>query len=75
MAQRNLGAMYLYGKGVPKDWVYAYAWYNVAQANGDEKAKKWRDELGLTPELLVLRGQAQSLSTEIQKRIEANRKD
>ena len=71
-AQRNLGRMYLNGQGVPRDWVYAYAWFNLADANGVKKAIGWRDEFELTPEQLE---EAKALSTEIQKRIEANKKD
>ena len=71
-AQSNLGMMYDNGFGVPKDLVPAYAWFNIAQANGDEDAKEKRDELELTPEQVA---KAQALSTEIQKRIEADRKD
>ena len=72
MAQLNLGLMYENGDGVPKDTVQAYAWYKVAEANGLERAKEYRDDHELTPEQLA---EAKALSTEIQKRIEANRKD
>ena len=71
-AQCNLGHMYGNGEGVPKDLVQAYAWYDVANANGQEKAKDWRDKIELTPLQLA---EAQSLYTEIYKRIEANRQD
>ena len=71
-AQNNLGAMFDNGEGVPKDLVQAYAWYDVANANGQEKAKDWRDKIELTPLQLA---EAQSLYTEIYKRIEANRQD
>ena len=52
----------------------AHAWWSVAKANGNELAVK---NLGIvtkkmTKEQIV---QAKSLATEIQKRIEANRKD
>ena len=72
MAQLNLGLMYEKGDGVPKDAVQAYAWYKVAQANRNERAKEYRAELKLTPEQLA---EAKALSTEIQTRIEANKKD
>ena len=32
--------MYSTGRGVPKDYVQAYAWYNIAVAQGDETAKE-----------------------------------
>ena len=71
-AQLFLGNRYYLGQGVPKDLVQAYAWYNVASANGHEKAKEYRDKIELTPQQLA---EAQSLSTEIYNRIEANRQD
>ena len=71
-AQKNLGVMFDNGEGVPKDLVQAYAWYNVANAYGQEKAKECRDKIELTPRQLA---EAQSLSTEIYKRIEENRQD
>ena len=71
-AQFNLGVMYETGRGVPKDLVQAYAWYDLAQAQEVENAKKWRDELELTPEQLI---EAEALSTEIYKRTDANRKN
>ena len=40
MAQVSLGLMYALGEGVPKDDVQAYAWVNIAAAQGDEKAKE-----------------------------------
>ena len=71
-AQYELGEMYANGEGVPKDLVPAYAWLNVAQANGIEQAKKWREKLELNAKELA---ETQALLTEIQKRIEAKRKD
>ena len=71
-SQYNLGLKFYNGEGVPKDLVQAYAWYDVAKANGQEKAKEWRDKIELTPLQLA---EAQSLYTEIYKRIEANRQD
>ena len=38
-AQRNLGLKYFNGEGIPKDYVQAYAWFNIAAAQGNEKAK------------------------------------
>jgi TPR repeat protein len=37
-AQYNIGAIYLYGKGVPQDNLEACAWIAVAAANGDASA-------------------------------------
>ena len=74
IAQSNLGVMYYNGEGVPQDYKEALAWWSVAKANGQELAEKI---LGIvtkkmTKEQIV---QAKSLSIEISKRIEANRKD
>jgi TPR repeat protein len=73
-AQYNLGVMYYNGEGVPQDYKEAHAWWSVAKANGQELAEKI---LGIvtkkmTNEQIV---QAKSISIEISKRIEANRKD
>ena len=70
--QAMLGVMYDNGYGVPKDLVHAYAWYKIAIANGFEEPKELIKEIELSPEQLI---EAQALSAEMQKRIEANRKD
>ena len=44
-AQFNLGVMYNSGVGVEKDYAGAYAWFNLAAANGNENAGKDRDAL------------------------------
>ena len=74
MGQSNLGLMYANGTGVRQDDKQAYAWWSVAKANSYESAVK---NLGIvtkkmTKEQIV---QAKSLATEIQKRIEANKKE
>ena len=62
-AQHNLGGMYYDGEGVPKDYVMAYMWWNLAGAQGYEDA---RTNLGnvekrMTPEQIA---EAQRLSRE-----------
>ena len=42
-AQLNLGVQYVDGNGVPQDYVTAYAWWDIAQANGGADAKKGKD--------------------------------
>ena len=71
-AQSMVGVCYADGLGVAKNPIEGYAWYNIAIANGDEDAKEWIKEIELSPEQLI---EAQSLSTEIYKRIEANKED
>ena len=44
-AQFNLGLMYAKGQGVLKDSVRAHMWFNIAGANGNEAARKQRDNL------------------------------
>ena len=44
-AQFNLGVRYAFGQGVLKDSVLAHMWYNIAGANGNEAARKLRDNL------------------------------
>ena len=40
-AQLDLGTRYRYGDGVPKDYVEAYAWFNLAAASGDTVSIKF----------------------------------
>lgn len=42
-AQNSLGEMYYKGEGVSKDWVRAYAWFNLAAAQGNNFGKSNRD--------------------------------
>ena len=74
MAQNKLGVMYANGTGVPQDNKEAYAWWSVAKANGNELAVT---NLGVVTKEMTKEqiAEAQSLSTEIYKRIEANKKD
>ncbi len=55
--------MYALGTGVPKDYVEAYKWGNLAAANGNEKGAKLRDmlEKEMTPSQIE---KAQDLSRE-----------
>ena len=41
--QYNLGVMYSFGRGVPQDFVQAYMWFNLAAAQGNEKASQNRN--------------------------------
>ena len=36
-AQFNLGLMYYKGEGVPEDYVRAFAWFNLAAAQGSNR--------------------------------------
>ena len=69
-AQWRLGDAYEDGEGVIEDKVQAYAWYNIAAANGDESAKKTKTTVAelMTKEQIA---EAQKLSREM---IEANPK-
>ena len=51
VAQKDLSVMYAFGKGVPKDYVYAHMWGNLAAANGNELGGMLRDgyERKMTP--------------------------
>jgi len=71
-AQAALGKMYFEGKGVPRDYVEAYAWFNVqaVQGGGGRFDRDSVDEL-LTPEA---RAQAQQRSTQLFNEIEKNKK-
>ena len=39
-AQHNLGTLYWFGEGVPKDLVQAHVWINISAAKGTELAQK-----------------------------------
>ncbi len=66
-AMGTLSVTYLLGRGVPKDYVEAYKWGNLAAANGNEKAAKLRDNLAkkMTPSQIE---KAQDLSRECVKK-------
>ena len=51
MAQNNLATMHQLGWGVLQDNVIVHMWYNLAAANGHDKAGTYRDELAekMTP--------------------------
>ncbi len=55
--------MYALGTGVPKDYVEAYKWGNLAAANGNEDGAELRDNLAkiMTPSQIE---KAQDLSRE-----------
>jgi hypothetical protein len=46
MAQTLLATLYLQGRGVKRDPVKAYAWYDVAAAQGHVNATRARDAAG-----------------------------
>ena len=54
-AQYYLGLMYASGKGVPKDYVAAHMWFNLAAAQGVELAAEERDEVAklMTPDQIT----------------------
>ncbi len=67
IAQRKLGRLYANGKAVQKDWVRAYAWFDLAALTKDhpnQEDRKMRDEIQkqMTPQQLA---QAQKLSAEL----------
>ena len=72
-AQKNLGAAYSFGEGVPKDYVTAYAWFNLAAAQGVGNAKKmaWRISDEMTADQIA---EAQRLSSQLQAEIEERKK-
>ena len=69
IAQVFLGSMYATGQGVPEDYVHAYAWVNLAAAQGlgiGVKIKDW-----LRPRMTAAQiAQAQELSWSFLRRIE-----
>ena len=69
-AQYNLGFAYHWGDGVPEDYIQAYAWCNIAAANGHESGMEYKQSIAkkMTKEQIA---KAQDLSQEM---IEANPK-
>ncbi len=63
IAQYNLGLMYANGRGVPRDYVQARMWFNLAAAQDNETARTLRDKLAkkMTPAQLA---EAQRLARE-----------
>lgn len=63
-AQLNLGVLYALGEGVPEDDVRAFAWLNVAAAQGSKKAAEAKDEIRqqMTAEQI---SRAQNISIEL----------
>ena len=71
-AQSNLGVKYDDGDGVLEDDVQAYAWYNISAANGSASGKTNKRILAkeMTPDQIA---EAQKLSRELVRKIEANK--
>ena len=67
-AQLKVATMFDKGLGVPKDYIKAYMWYNLAAAQGDPAAREGRDQLEgrMTPPQIA---EAQRLSREMSQRI------
>ena len=68
IAQYNLGLMYANGRGVPRDYVQAHLWANLAAAQGNELARKARDIVAkkMTPAQIA---EAQRLAREWQPQV------
>ena len=64
--------MYARGDGVPENHVLAYAWYNLAGAQGVEEAQGAKDRLSrrMTSEQVA---RAQELSVELLREINGRR--
>jgi TPR repeat protein len=57
---------YYYGNGVIEDYIQAYAWYDIAQANGNKDAKEQKAGVAIvmTPKHIT---EAKKLSQEMIK--------
>ncbi|MFA5627419.1 MAG: hypothetical protein WCX90_03860 [Thiohalomonadaceae bacterium] len=44
-AQGKLAGLYLFGVGVEKNYIEAYAWFDLAVRQGDKSAEKFRDAI------------------------------
>ena len=67
-AQFLLGVMYADGEGVPEDDVQAYAWINLAAAQGNENAISIKPKLAKRMKPCQI-DQAQQLSKELFEKI------
>jgi len=65
--QYNLGVYYDEGLGVPEDRMTAYAWLNIAAANGDTRAKSHKTKLAKKMNRKQI-DKAQALSQEMLKK-------
>ncbi|MGH6830270.1 MAG: tetratricopeptide repeat protein, partial [Methylocella sp.] len=45
-AQSFLGQLYFDGLGVARDYVQAYVWFSLAEANGYRESQAWREKAG-----------------------------
>ena len=63
-AQFNVGIMYVKGRDVPEDDVQAYAWFNLAAAQGDEDASENKGILSMDMTLAKI-AEAQKLSKKL----------
>lgn len=71
-AQYNLGVMYACGDGAEKDLTQAYAWLNLAAAQGFEEAASFRDCLESSmPQAKIV--EAQHLSRRLARQPKASR--
>ena len=70
--QYNLGLMYRIGRGVPKDYVAAYAWYRLSAYSGMKEGSRSRETIAKEMTLEQI-AEAQELSKELLKKIEANK--
>ncbi len=65
-AQFKVGVMYYNGEGAPKDYVQAYAWFDVVAAQGDKDAEHVRDDLAESM-TLEARAEAKELARQYTK--------
>ena len=64
-AQNNLGVMYLNGDGVPKDYVQAYMWFSIIDADGYSGTQAGRDRDNVAQHMTPAQiAEAQRLTTE-----------
>ena len=69
-----LGIYYESGSSVPQDYVKAYAWLNLAAAQGNKKVAEARENLRakMSSEQVA---EAQKLAAELYKRIESSKSE
>ena len=45
MSSDQLGWLYYQGKGISRDYIRAYMWWNISGTEGVEVARKYRDKI------------------------------
>ncbi len=68
--QSSLGRMYYFGRGVPQDYIKAYAWSNLAAAQGEDPESRRKAIASMAPQQIA---EGQKLSAQLYKKIKSSK--